>query len=136
MWWCYHRNCSDGTHRPITVKEITSLTPDIFKSSGFILSQSAEDVRPVYDDNIADYVHILDILSPRTRLKHTGWLVPLQIGYRLIGSYSEAKPKVGTRINTIKHMFSTTLLSLGEYISTRNPRLSLQPPKNSKPFLG
>lgn len=114
---------TDGNLSPYTVKEITALTPEVFTKSGFILSQSDEEYRPIYADDIADFVSILDIISPRTSRQHKGWLVPLQIGFRLIGSPSEAKPKLGTRISSMKHMFATSLLSLGEYISTNNRRI-------------
>lgn len=115
-----------GDFEDIEVEELTTVDAAVLKKvqQGYVFSEATkQESVSVFDGNIDDFVDIIDTLSFRTPAPRAGWLIPIQIGYKVLNNIDEAKPKIGSRDITQKHVFAETVISICELVSTRNSAL-------------
>ena len=115
-----------GDFEDIEVEELTTVDASVLKKvqQGYVFSEATrQESVTVFDGNIDDFVGIIDTLSFRTPAHRAGWLIPIQIGYKVLSNIDEAKPKLGSRDITKKHVFAEPVISICELVSTRNSAL-------------
>ena len=67
---------------------------------------------------------IADILYPQERPEGFGWIVPTDVGYRLLEDPESAPQRAFTRSKSVPHVYAEPVIGVAELVSVRNPRVS------------